>query len=44
MEQEDINGFLAMLADDFYIKMPGQPAISNASELRKDLQQLHLIR
>lgn len=41
MENRNIDGFLSLLADDFYFKSPAQPATSDTSVLRKGLEQYH---
>lgn len=41
MENKDIDSFLALLADDFYLKSPASPAISDTTELRTGLEQYH---
>lgn len=41
MENEDIDGFLELLSNDFYLKSPAQPPTSDASELRSQLEQYH---
>ena len=41
MESKDVDSFLKLLDDDFYIKTPGQPAVSDTADLRKGLEQYH---
>lgn len=41
MENEDVDGFLSLLADDFYLKSPAQPPTSEKSLLRSQLEQYH---
>lgn len=41
MEGGDIDGFLALLADDFVLKSPTQPAVTEHALLRQHLEQFH---
>jgi ketosteroid isomerase-like protein len=41
MERGDIEGFLALLDDDFYLKSPNQPAATDKKTLRNALKQFH---
>lgn len=41
MENKDIDSFLNLLGDDFYLKSPASPATSDTIELRTGLEQYH---
>ncbi|MDX1639703.1 MAG: nuclear transport factor 2 family protein [Balneolaceae bacterium] len=41
MEKKDIEGFLKLLTDEFYLKSPGQPPITHKSKLREGLAEYH---
>jgi len=41
IERADIDGFLGLLDDDFYLKGPNQPAITDKKTLRNSLTQFH---
>ncbi|MDX1642500.1 MAG: hypothetical protein R3220_12425, partial [Balneolaceae bacterium] len=41
MENQDIDGFLSLLAGEFYLKSPASPAISDMDSLRTGLEQYH---
>lgn len=43
MESGDIEGFLALLADDFVLKSPGSPPVTDRERLRKGLEQFHTV-
>ncbi len=36
MEQADIEGLLSLLDDEFYFKVPGQPAVQDKETLRSN--------
>ncbi len=41
MESADVDGLLALLADDFLLKGPGQPPVSDRAVLRRALEEFH---
>ena len=41
MESGDIEGFLALVADDFVLKSPGSPPVTDRTMLRAGLEQFH---
>jgi uncharacterized protein (TIGR02246 family) len=41
LEGGDVEGFLALLADDFVLKSPGQPPVSDRAAFRRALEGLH---
>jgi uncharacterized protein (TIGR02246 family) len=41
LEGGDVEGFLALLTDDFILKAPGQPPVSDRAAFRRALEGLH---
>lgn len=41
MEQADAEGLVALLDEEFYLKGPGQPAVTDKNTLREFLEQFH---
>lgn len=41
MEEGDVDGVLALIADDFMLKTPGQPPLTHREALRENLERFH---
>ncbi|MDR8394288.1 nuclear transport factor 2 family protein [Aliifodinibius sp. S!AR15-10] len=41
MENADVESFLSLISDEFYIKGPNQPAITDKETLKDSLRQFH---